>query len=70
MNEIGLTPGEQAHVQAAADQAYEVLTGRETPPPVRREDRWIAALRRMTVNAPLSSLAIAFMLGVMFARRR
>jgi hypothetical protein len=67
MTEVGLSPREQAHVQQAADEAYRVLTGDAEPSPRRR---FAETLRQLTIEAPLHALTIAFLLGVVVARRR
>lgn len=69
MTEAGLSPPEEARVQHAADEAFRVLTGNETPPP-RQRVRVAEVLRDVTRDAPLHALAVAFLLGVLFARRR
>jgi len=69
MTEAGLSEPEQARVQQAADEAFRVQTGREGYPSTPR-GRVIEALRQFTVEAPLQSLAMAFLLGVLIARRR
>lgn len=69
MTEVGLSPPEEARVQQAADEAFRVLTGNEVPPP-RRGSRIVQVLREATRDAPLHALAVAFLLGVLFARRR
>ncbi len=69
MTELGLSPPEEARVQEAADEAFRVLTGKEVPPP-RRRVRVSQVLRDATREAPLRALAIAFLLGVLVARRR
>jgi hypothetical protein len=69
MPEIGLSATEEAHVQQAADEAFRVLTGEEdelSPP----RDRFLQTLRRATRQAPLHSLAVAFLLGALVMRRR
>ncbi len=68
MTDVGLSPTEEAHVQRAADEAYRVLTGEEGGQP--RRLRIADALRRATLEAPLHALAIAFLFGVIVARRR
>lgn len=68
MTEVGLSPPEEARVQEAADEAFRVLTGREVPP--RPRVRVSQVLRDATREAPLHALAIAFLLGVLVARRR
>jgi hypothetical protein len=69
MSEIGLSATEEAHVQQAADEAFRVLTGEEDefPPP---RDRFLQMLRQATLQAPLHSLAVAFLLGALLMRRR
>ena len=69
MAEVGLSPPEEARVQEAADEAFRVLTGKEVSPP-RRRVRVNQVLRDATREAPLHALAIAFLLGVLVARRR
>ena len=69
MTEAGLSPPEEARVQHAVDEAFRVLTGNEVPPP-RRGLRVAQVLREATREAPLHALAVAFLLGVLFARRR
>jgi hypothetical protein len=69
MSELGLSSTEEARVQQAADEAFRVLTGDEDELP-RRGIRWSETLRRVTTEAPLHSLAVAFLLGVLIARRR
>ena len=69
MTETGLSPPEEARVQHAADEAFRVLTGNEVPPP-RRQSRVAEVLREATRDAPLHALAVAFLLGVLVARRR
>jgi hypothetical protein len=69
MTEIGLSPPEEARVQQAADEAFRVLTGEEAPP-LRRRSRVGQMIREATREAPLHALAVAFLLGVLVARRR
>jgi len=69
MSEVGLSSTEEARVQQAADEAFRVLTGNEDELPPRRT-RFSESLRRATLEAPLHSLAVAFLLGVLLARRR
>lgn len=69
MTEVGLSPPEEARVQHAADEAFRVLTGKEVPLP-RRRLRVAQVLRDATLDAPLHALAVAFLLGVLVARRR
>jgi hypothetical protein len=69
MSEVGLNSTEEARVQQAADEAFRVLTGNEDEyPPLRT--RLSETLRQATLEAPLHSLAVAFLLGVLLARRR
>ena len=66
---IGPLSAEEARIQGAADEAYRVLEdkqGARTNPRVHLLD----VLREATREAPLHALAIAFILGVMIARRR
>jgi hypothetical protein len=65
----GVVPEEDAHMQQALDTAVEVLEG-ESDAPASAKLRFKDALRRATREAPLHSLAIAFLLGVLVARRR
>jgi hypothetical protein len=69
MPENGLSATEEAHVQQAADDAFRVLTGEkdELPPP---RDRFLETLRQATLQAPLHSLVVAFLLGALITRRR
>jgi hypothetical protein len=69
MTEPGLSAPQQPHVQQAADEAFRVLTGKEVPPP-RRRAHFVETLREATLAAPLHALAIAFLMGVLVARRR
>lgn len=69
MPEIGLSETEEAHVQQAADEAFRVLTGGEDELPQRR-DRFLETVRQATLQAPLHSLAVAFLLGALIMRRR
>jgi hypothetical protein len=57
-------------VQHAADEAFRVLTGDQAPPSPRPRTRLADVLREATREAPLNALAVAFVLGVLFARRR
>jgi hypothetical protein len=65
----GMVPEEDAHVQQALDSAAEVLEG-ESHALASAKHRVTDALRLITREAPLHSLAIAFLLGVLVARRR
>jgi hypothetical protein len=60
---------EEARIQQAADQAFDVLDGVEAGVPSARS-RFFEKLRQVTVEAPLHSLAVAFLLGVILSRRR
>lgn len=64
----GMVP-EDEHIQQAFDSAVEVLEG-ERDTLASAKLRFKEALRRVTREAPLHSLAIAFLLGVLVARRR
>jgi hypothetical protein len=64
----GVVP-EDVHLQQALDNAVEVLEG-ESDAFASAKLRFKDALRRATREAPLHSLAIAFLLGVLIARRR
>jgi hypothetical protein len=68
MSDTGLNRTEEAHIQQAADEAFRVLTGNEEPAP--RPLRVSRILCNLTREAPLQALTIAFLLGVMVARRR
>lgn len=65
----GMVPEEDAHIQQALDSAVEVLEG-ESDALASAKRRVSDTLRRVTREAPLHSLAIAFLLGVLIARRR
>ena len=67
MTDVGLSPREETHVQQAADEAYRVLTGNAEPLSRRR---FAEPLRQVTREAPLHALTIAFLLGILVARRR
>jgi hypothetical protein len=69
MSDAGLSPSEQAHIQQAADQAFRILTNDDEQPGPSRF-RVSRALRKVTREAPLQALTIAFLLGVLAARRR
>jgi hypothetical protein len=60
---------EDDHIQQAADEAMRVLNGEEDDLASART-KFSVTLRRMTREAPLHSLAIAFLLGVLITRRR
>jgi hypothetical protein len=63
----GLSP-EEARIQQAADQTFHVLEGVEGAVPSAR-NRFFENLRQVTVEAPLHSLAVAFLLGVILSWR-
>jgi hypothetical protein len=71
MTDAGIGPmsAEETRVREAADKAYRALEGEE-PPPVVSGDRLLKLLKDATREAPLRALAIAFILGAVFARRR
>jgi hypothetical protein len=69
MTEIGLSLSEEARVQQAADEAFQVLTGKELPPR-RRPAGASHLLREAVLKAPLQAITVAFLLGVLVARRR
>jgi hypothetical protein len=66
---VGPMSAQETHVREAADQAYRILEG-EKLAPRPSGDRWLKLLSNATREAPLRALAIAFILGAMFARRR
>ena len=51
----------------ASERTQGVLREAGSTPPAVRLSEW---LRRKTLEAPLQSLAVAFLLGVLVARRR
>jgi len=67
----GPMSGEEVRVREAADRAYRVQEGEEpkSNPPLSGE-RMLESISNATRRAPLPALAMAFMLGAMFARRR
>ncbi len=65
----GVVSPEDRRIQQAADNAARVLSG-EQDKLVSAKRRLANTLRRVTREAPLHSLAIAFLLGVLIARRR
>ena len=65
---VGPMSAQEARVRQAADQAYRVLEGEEAALPASGEGL-LNIIKRATREAPLQALAIAFVLGVMFARR-
>jgi hypothetical protein len=62
MSDFGSSPPEEEH--ATAMRAFDAY-GNEPP-----ADRWLETARQAALKAPLQSLAVAFLLGVWFARRR
>ena len=64
----GLT-GDEGSIGRAGDSIRDVTRETVDELPARRT-RLSEMLRKMTVDAPLQSLAIAFLLGVLIARRR
>jgi hypothetical protein len=71
MTEIssGVVSPEDVRIQQALDNAVEVLEG-ENDALASAKRRVADTLRRVTREAPLHSLAIAFLLGVLIAKRR
>jgi len=71
MNYASVDPlsAKEARIQTAANEAYRVLEGQESAPTNPRE-RLLDILRNATREAPLHALALAFIFGVMAARRR
>lgn len=59
---------EEARIAQAADQARRVLNGEESG--AGSAGRLAQVLRQAASEAPLHALAIAFLLGVIVARRR
>jgi hypothetical protein len=66
---VGPISAEETCVREAADQAYGVLEGKEAAAP-SAGDRLLKLVSNATREAPLPALAIAFILGAMFARRQ
>jgi hypothetical protein len=65
----GVLSPEDARIQQAADNAVRVLNG-EQAKFASAKRRLADALRIVTREAPLHSLVIAFLLGVLIAKRR
>jgi hypothetical protein len=63
----GLT-GDQTSVHKAAEAIREVA--KEIVEELPARERVADTIRKLTIQAPLQSLAIAFLLGVIVARRR
>lgn len=61
--------GSEARIDHAADAIGSTTRDMLDDLPAR-QPRLSQALRKMTVEAPLRSLALAFLLGVLIARRR
>jgi hypothetical protein len=66
---IGPLSAEEARIQNAADQAYRVLEDNGSAP-ANTTARLLDLVRDRTREAPLQALGVAFILGVMLARRR
>jgi len=66
---VGPLSAEEARIQNAADQAYRVLED-NAGAPANTTVRLLDLVRDLTREAPLHALAVAFVLGVMVARRR
>jgi len=68
---VGPMSAEETNIREAADQAYRILEGEGPAPiPPASGDRLVKLLRNATREAPRQALAIAFILGAMFAWRR
>jgi hypothetical protein len=65
---VGPLSAEEARIRNAADQAYRVLLGEDSP--AGAQDRIFDLLRDATRRAPFRALAIAFVAGVIVARQR
>lgn len=59
---------EEVRDREAADRSYRGLND-ETPSVARPADKLLEAIRLRTREAPLQSLAVAFILGAMLVRR-
>jgi len=70
MTDVGVGPlsAEEKHVREAADRAYGILRGEEPPRPSSKA-LFLQTLRTVTREAPLTALAVAFLLGATLARR-
>jgi hypothetical protein len=66
---VGPLSAEEARIRDAADQAYRVLRGEDSKS-WGAHDRVFDLLCDATRRAPLQALAIAFVAGVIVARRR
>ena len=71
MTDAGPGPisGEEVHLREEADRAYRGLED-NSPRLALSGERVMAMLQDATRKAPLPALAVAFLLGAMFARRR
>lgn len=69
MTEASGLMGDEGRIEHAADAIRGMTKEMVDELPVRRP-RLSERLREMTLEAPLQSLAIAFLLGVLIARRR
>ena len=65
---IGPLSAEEARIREAADQAYSVLRGEEPGRPNSRA-LFLETIRTVTREAPLTVLAVAFVLGATLGRR-
>ena len=63
MSDYGSSPPEEAH-----DRATRAFDPYRNEPPIG--DRWLETVRQTTLKAPLECLAVAFLLGILVARRR
>jgi hypothetical protein len=63
MSDFGSSPPEEAH--ARATRAFDPYGNNQ---PIG--DRWLKTVRDAAEKAPLASLAVAFLLGMLIARRR
>jgi hypothetical protein len=66
--DVGPLSAEEARIREAADQAYSILEGEEALRPNSRA-LLIQTVRTVTREAPLTALAVAFLLGAMLSRR-
>ena len=68
MTELSNPAGDEARIDHAAEAIRGMTNDMVDELPVRP---WVAdTVRELTIQAPLQSLAIAFLLGVIIARRR
>jgi hypothetical protein len=68
MTDAAELSAEELRIEQAADQARRVLNGEHDLSGARKHLSQL--LREATLEAPLHSLVIAFLLGVLFARPR